>query len=289
MSSQFVSKNRAQISKKVRSATPAVGPVLQAFQVDHKDKLADAIDQFVERLSQGVMDGSIPPGRNGKVTVYVLGRYNADRQYVPGRKGRFERWVDVSFLTIHRSKGSEADYVILPEMLSVARGRSFPNTRADDPVLALAMPAGDDYPLGEERRLFYVALTRARRSVVMFTARGQCSHFLRELEADGAVAITDTDGKAVREEGCPSCKQGVLICGQAHAASSIPARTSPSAATSQRKEGKDRVFDTPKHELIRSLRAAGNSIAETAKLGKCSRSMVKLVCRSGQDDRYSSL
>jgi DNA helicase IV len=78
-------------------------------------------------------------------------------------------------------------------------------------VLALAMPTGDDYPLGEERRLFYVALTRARRSVVMFTARGQCSHFLRELEADGAVAITDTDGKAVREEGCPSCKQGVLI------------------------------------------------------------------------------
>ena len=66
-----------------------MGPVLQAFQVDHREKLADAIDQFVERLSQGVMDGSIPPGRNGKVTVYVLGRYNADRQYVPGRKGRF--------------------------------------------------------------------------------------------------------------------------------------------------------------------------------------------------------
>ncbi|MBR1240256.1 UvrD-helicase domain-containing protein [Bradyrhizobium sp. AUGA SZCCT0274] len=211
VSSQFVSKNDAQISKKVRSATPAVGPVLQAFQVDHREKLAYAIGRFVERLSQGVMDGSIPPGRNGKVTVYVLGRYNADRQYVPDSRGRFERWVDVSFVTIHRSKGSEADYVILPEMLSAPRGRSFPNTRADDPVLALAMPAGDDYPLGEERRLFYVALTRARRSVVMFTARGQCSHFLRELEADGAVAITDTDGKAVREEGCPSCKQGVLI------------------------------------------------------------------------------
>jgi hypothetical protein len=71
--------------------------------------------------------------------------------------------------------------------------------RSIEPVLALAMPAGDDY------------LTRARRSVVMFAARGQCSHFVRELEVDGAVAITDTDGKAVREEGCPSCKQGVLI------------------------------------------------------------------------------
>jgi len=30
----------------------------------------------------------------------------------------------------------------------------------------------------------------------MFTARGQCSSFLRELEQDGAVSITDTDGKA---------------------------------------------------------------------------------------------
>lgn len=211
ISSRFVSKNPAQINKQVRSVTPAVGPVLQAFQVDHKIKLSDAIDQFLVQLAQSVQGGTIPPGCNGKISVYVLGRYNADRQYVPTNKARFERWVDVSFLTIHRSKGSEADYVILPEMLSVLRGRSFPNNRNDDPVLALAMPAGEDYPLGEERRLFYVALTRARRSVVMFTARGQVSSFLRELEADGAVSITDTDGKAVREESCPSCKQGVLV------------------------------------------------------------------------------
>ncbi|MFC0386885.1 UvrD-helicase domain-containing protein [Muricoccus vinaceus] len=211
VSSQFISKNPNQIRKRVRSATLAMGPVLQAFQVDSKDKLADAIDQFVMKLAQAVQDGIIPPARDGKVSVYVLGRYNADRQYVPARKFRFERWVNVSFLSIHRSKGSEADYVILPEMLSVLRGRSFPNTRADDPVLALAMPAGNDFPQGEERRLFYVALTRARRSVAMFTVRGQCSSFLREMEEDGVVAITDTDGGAIREERCPSCKQGILV------------------------------------------------------------------------------
>jgi len=228
LSSQFVSKNPAQMSKQVRSVTPAMGSALQAFQVDHKDKLADAIDQFVMRLANGVKDGTIPPGRNGKVSVYVLGRYNPDRKYVPDRRARFDRWLDVSFLTIHRSKGSEADYVILPEMLSVQRGRSFPNTRADDPVLALAMPAGDDFPLGEERRLFYVALTRARRGVTMFTARGQCSTFLNELHENGAVTITDTEGKAVQEESCPSCKQGVLVLrtgpyGEFRACSNFPA------------------------------------------------------------------
>lgn len=211
VSSAFVSKNPAQISKRVHSTTPPQGPVLQAFQVDSKEKLADAIDRFVVNLGEQVRDGTIPPGRNGKVSVYVLGRYNADRQYVPTNPLRFNRWVDVSFLTIHRSKGSEADYVILPEMLSVLKGRSFPNTRTDDPVLALAMPEGDTFPLGEERRLFYVALTRARRSVAMFTSKGQCSTFLRELEQDGAVVITDTEGKAVQEEACPGCKQGVLV------------------------------------------------------------------------------
>lgn len=211
VSSAFVSKNPAQIAKRVHSNTPGYGPVLQAFQVDSKDQLADAIDRFVVNLAEQVRDGTIPPGRNGKVSVYVLGRYNADRQYVPTNPHRFNRWVDVSFLTIHRSKGSEADYVILPEMLSVLKGRSFPNTRTDDPVLALAMPDGDTFPLGEERRLFYVALTRARRSVAMFTAKGQCSTFLRELEQDGAVVLTDTEGKAVQEEACPACKQGVLV------------------------------------------------------------------------------
>lgn len=211
VSSKFVAKNPAQIGKSVRSVTPTHGPVLQAFQVDNKSKLADAIAQFVVNLAEGVRSGAVPPGRDGKVSVYVLGRYNADRQYVPTQRSRFDRYVDVSFLTIHRSKGSEADYVILPEMLSMLRGRSFPNTRADDPVLALAMPDGDDYPLGEERRLFYVALTRARRSVAMFTARGQCSVFLRELEEEGAVTVTDTDGEAIHEESCPSCKQGVLV------------------------------------------------------------------------------
>lgn len=227
VSSAFVSKNPGQIVKRVHSTTPAQGPALQAFQVASKEKLADAIDRFVVNLAEGVRDGTIPPGRNGKVSVYVLGRYNADRQYVPMRPSRFNRWVDVSFLTIHRSKGSEADYVILPEMISAPRRRSFPNTRTDDPVLALAMPEGDTFPLGEERRLFYVALTRARRTVAMFTAQGQRSTFLQELKEDGAVEITNTDGNAVKETPCPACKQGVLVLrtgpyGEFHSCSNFP-------------------------------------------------------------------
>ena len=211
VSSRFVSKNPAQITKEVHSTTPAAGPVLEAYQVEQREQLPDAVRQYVEQLAQGVQNGTITPGRNGKVSVYVLGRYNADQQHVPRLSREAQRVVDVSFLTIHRSKGSEADYVILPEMLTVLRGRSFPSTRNDDPVLGLAMPPGDDYPLSEERRLFYVALTRARRTVAMFTVQGKCSSFLKELEADGAVTIQASDGRAVEEAPCPACSQGAII------------------------------------------------------------------------------
>ncbi len=212
VSSRFISRNPSQIRKQVRSVTPAIGPVLQAFQVDLREKLQSAIDQFLRRLCQGLQEGSIPPGRDGKVSVVVLGRYNADLALLPEHwQDRYGEGIGLTFLTIHRSKGSEADYVILPSMISRLRGRSFPNTRSDDPVLALAMPDGDDYPLSEERRLFYVALTRARRCVAMFTARGQRSVFLDELVDEHALVVTDIDGEVIAERRCPACKRGTIV------------------------------------------------------------------------------
>lgn len=60
-----------------------------------------------------------------------------------------------------------ADHVLIPRMTSETLG--FPGKVADDPVLHLAMPGGDSFEYAEERRLFYVALTRARTSVTLFT------------------------------------------------------------------------------------------------------------------------
>lgn len=227
ISSRFISQNPNQISKNVRSETPTLGAAVQAFQVTKRDHLASAIDNFIIKLANDAKNGDIPKGRKGKISVFVLGRYNSDRQYLPDRVSRFNEWLDVSFLTIHRSKGSEADYVILPEMVTTHRGRSFPNSRSDDPLLSLAMPESDNFPHSEERRLFYVALTRARRSVAMFTVKGQCSVFVEELRRAGALSITDTAGNDIAEALCPACQQGVIILrhgpyGNFHACSNYP-------------------------------------------------------------------
>ncbi|BCI65678.1 UvrD-helicase domain-containing protein [Acetobacter aceti] len=212
VSSHFVTKNPTQIRKRVHSDTPAVGPVLQAFEVSKERELERAVGEFLASLYQGICAGHIPLGRHGNVSVFFLGRYRADKpEHLRRWKSQYGSKIELSFVTIHSSKGSEADYVILPSMISRLRGLSFPSTRTDDPVLQMAMPSGDNFPQGEERRLFYVALTRARRSVIMFTVKGERSTFLDELVADKAVTVTNLHGEKIEEQRCPACKRGVIV------------------------------------------------------------------------------
>jgi len=82
-------------------------------------------------------------------------------------------------LTVHRSKGLEADYVILDGLTADKFG--FPSEIEDDPLLGLVLARQDNYPHAEERRLFYVALTRARHQVHLIVDRNQPSPFALEL------------------------------------------------------------------------------------------------------------
>ncbi len=107
---------------------------------------------------------------------------------------------------MHASKGLEADYIVVPGMVTGTYG--FPSTIADDPVLDVAMPAPESFAHAEERRLFYVALTRARRQVTLISPPQRMSPFVVELIADGLVTVTDAEGVLV--EVC-SCGRGTMV------------------------------------------------------------------------------
>jgi DNA helicase-4 len=104
----------------------------------------------------------------------------------------------------------EADFILIPNL---TRGRyGFPSNIEDDPILDLAMADPDAFPHAEERRLFYVALTRARRAVTLFAVTGQESPFVVELLDEQKLDLRSADGaRPVHVQVCPACKNGILV------------------------------------------------------------------------------
>lgn len=194
--SSFVSKNPNQFQKPMHSAHGAGEPI----RIIRADSNSRALNDYLRGLSAGVTVGDIRPGGSGQVTVDVLGRYWFERDVLPGN-------LKVTFRTVHGSKGLEADYVVVPGLATGIYG--FPSTIADDPVLKLAMPAPEEFEHAEERRLFYVALTRARRGVALITPPQRISPFVIELLQDPNVVV----GGATMEqiEVCAKCNTGVMV------------------------------------------------------------------------------
>ncbi|MDN4053135.1 UvrD-helicase domain-containing protein [Massilia sp. YIM B02763] len=210
ISSRFVQKNPVQIPKKVTSTNAEFPPAVRGLQVKDDKKILPAIDKFLGELCISIATGDVPINSKGKVSVFLLGRYRKEAEFLPYELvQKYKHYLDLTFKTVHSSKGLEADYIILPRMVRGAY--SFPSTIQDDPVLQLAMPSGDTFPFAEERRLFYVALTRARRQVVMVTVEGRLSPFVTELVLDSNVKLADVDGNPAEDNICPKCQVGSLI------------------------------------------------------------------------------
>jgi DNA helicase-4 len=220
-SGEFVQANPAQIRKTVRTTNKRVGDTMVAFGFNDPEKILKHLEQRLMKLhAQAQADDG------GRTTVLILGRYRKDRpEALASWQNRFGGRLDIEFRTVHRSKGLEADYVVVLGLIEKQKGLSFPATMEDDPLLQIPMPDPDPFPLAEERRLFYVALTRARRQVWLYTELGRQSRFLQELVRNGRVKVTAVDGNAPVQ--CPKCRRGSVITrtgqtGQFHACNRFP-------------------------------------------------------------------
>jgi DNA helicase-4 len=208
VSSKFVLQNPSQLAKSVVSSTAESPTTIRAISVDSDAAVKAAVHFQLKALHTQIARGRVLQPVGVRATVLVLGRYRHQIDHIPDCRD-LQDLLDVKFMTIHASKGAEADYIVLPSMVSGKWG--FPSTIPNDPVLRMAMPAAEDFNRAEERRLFYVAMTRARRGVLLFTVKKRESPFLMELIRDHGIPLTNAIGEPVESIVCPKCGRGFMV------------------------------------------------------------------------------
>lgn len=148
LSSNFIQRNKAQIQKNIHSFSSEMRTELEFYAYDRRD-YCNTIGQLV---------ASIPSDKS----IFLLGRYSFDDYYLSFmyqsiKEGNRFYYViggrKIEFLTVHKSKGLEANYVILLQCNKDTYG--FPSQVSDDPVLNYVLTKSDQFPYGEERRCIY--------------------------------------------------------------------------------------------------------------------------------------
>ena len=202
-SAAFIRQNPEQTQRPLRSQSAAAdGGITVVAAADPAVGVQAALKDIERRTGSGPSD------------VLVLGRYKTSRGTAPPGAG---------FSTVHRAKGAEADYAVVVDLKDGRRG--FPSQIGDDPILELVLPpaGGNPFPFAEERRLFYVALTRARNGAYLVTDPAFPSPFVLEL-LDRHPGLR-TIGELAPARDCPRCPSGHLVL--SHSQKSLRCTTHP--------------------------------------------------------------
>ena len=154
---KFIMKNKSQIKKELKSDKELLNPVKFVYYKNPKQALSNILKL------------------NSDKEILILGRNNNDILKYAATLPK-----NAKYLTVHKSKGLESDVTILINMYDSVLG--FPSKLIEDKMLKLVLPISDRYPYSEERRLFYVALTRTKSYVYIMVPTIKKSIFVKELE-----------------------------------------------------------------------------------------------------------
>ena len=192
----FIQKNTAQIRKALISPKHIEDPIIiETYKEEVDRKLFEGkggkyflIGQTVEKIVGHILE------EHPNSSILLLGRYGFDAYHL-GRSSDFiydEKSGNVfsknfpnkqiEFLTVHRAKGLGYDNVIIINARNEVYG--FPSKVQEDPVLKYVVKDDHSIEYAEERRLFYVALTRTKNRVYIVTPQEHPSEFIIELLSD---------------------------------------------------------------------------------------------------------
>lgn len=166
--SKFIRKNKYRCRKKIKSFHPKSFKIRIFSKKNEKENLS-----FVAKTIKKLLDYKIPEDE-----IMILGRNWKNLDIYIKNLPEFG-FKNIKINTIHGSKGLESDIVFL---VGLYKGRSgFPYIKEDHEIMKVIKKTPLKLRLEEERRCFYVGLTRARKLLFLITEKGNESRFIREI------------------------------------------------------------------------------------------------------------
>ncbi len=225
----FIQKNEAQITKELKSPKTISDPVIiytydgtrKKAKEDNKSGANYAIAHAVEVALEQILEFNKQEGKPDNSSILLLGRFGFDGDKLE-KSGLFE-YIDrgnklksvkypklnITFMTAHASKGLGYDNVIVVNGRNETYG--FPSKIEDDPVLAFVIKGDRSIDYAEERRLFYVAMTRTKNRVFFIAPEQNPSEFLLEIKKDYKNVVLrgnwneDAPENTFAKKTCPIC------------------------------------------------------------------------------------
>lgn len=201
VASKFVMQNSTQISKQIQSHKIIEHPAVSIIKSNQ------------DQVGLNAALSAINAKADANASVLILARFNFRKPDLSDLKRQYSK-LKLQFMSIHASKGKEADYVIV---LGLEKGKhGFPPEKTTHPLLELLLPKKEAFAHAEERRLFYVALTRAKHHVYLVSDVNKASDFVRELIANRYEILSDEfigDGfqDKIADIVCNQCKTGYML------------------------------------------------------------------------------
>lgn len=217
VATEFVCKNPSQLHKTINSSVKVDSPAVSILRKSIVSRHSLGQKEVVDEIANGAIAEALKAITN-KVnkpsTVYLLARYWFQ---LPKKEALLELNKQYSLLnietqTFHASKGKEADFVIIIGLKSGKMG--FPSNQAVPAIIDALLAKQEPFEHAEERRLFYVALTRAKQRVYVVADMTDGSEFVKELIASYQVELNEfgitVNQKLVDQINCLACETGIL-------------------------------------------------------------------------------
>ncbi len=207
-SNEVIKNNKFKVEKDVQASKRSEHKIVVYSGNSEEQNMQFCVDKVKELLEDGVSNDDI---------LFLYRRSKMFSQYFYKFKNE---GIRVQGKTIHASKGLEAKVVFIIGLTEGSGG--FPDIWLEDRIFQVIKKANHDLLMEEERRLFYVAITRAKDKLFLITEKGNESSFLKEIPeaftVRTALPIKAVVDKVITCAGCFSQLEKLWVvcpyCGQ---------------------------------------------------------------------------